>query len=612
MSYTVARRSTLLLWTTVLLGACAGGTSSTMPGPETRPESATGDRTDAARRVTALADEYFQAFIETYPLYGLFLGVPEAPTDRIGDNSLAAVRAWEKREDRWLNQLKEVPADALYGRPEEVTYGVLLETLTASQQTRVCRSELWPLNQQNGWQIFLPVTGQLQPIGTTQLRANAIARWRAMPAYIDVEIGNLREGLRQGYTQPRANAEAVLEQLNAVLSLPAEKSPFAQLAGRDSTPGFGDSVIAVVRRDILPAVARYRDFLQAEYIPGSRRSTALSALPQGADCYRARVRQYTTSDLDAEAVHQLGLRQIAALEAEMVPIARRSFGTADLPALIRRFREDSQYTFRSREEIIRTAEQAVARAKAAMPKWFGRLPKSEMIVDPCLPFEEKSGCPNSYVPGTPDGKRPGRWRINAGNQPPQPRAPLEGTAFHESIPGHHLQFTLAQERVNAHPIARYLFFSSFSEGWALYAERMAIEMGLYSSDLYQLGELGEQSLRAARLVVDPGLAVLGWSRQRAIEYMLEHTMLSSGNVESEVDRYIADPGQATAYMVGRLEIERLRQAAEAQLGEGFDIREFHDRVLESGSVPLPLLRAHIQEWLKSETRGASAASSSPE
>ncbi len=591
-----------ILW----VGACAAGraSSGSSTQDDVKPEPASGESTDAARRVTALGDEYFQAWLTTYPLYGLFAGVPEAPTDGIWDNSLAATRAWEKREDRWLDQLKGISTAALRGRSEEVTHGILLETLEAAQQTRVCRSELWPLDQQGGWQIFFPVTGQLQPVGTAPLRAAAVARWRAMPHFIDTEITNLREGLRLGYTQPHKNAQAVLEQLNDLLRIPPEESPFTQLAGRDSTPGFADSVVAVVRGEILPAVARYRDFVQTEYIPGARTSTALSALPQGTNCYRARVRQYTTADLDAKAVYQLGVQQMTAIEAEMLPLARRSFGTSDLPALMKRLRSDTQFTFRSREEIIRTADQAVARAKAAMPRWFGRLPKADLIVDPCLPFEEKSGCPNSYVPGTTDGKRPGRWRINAANDTPQPRAPLEGTAFHETIPGHHLQVALAQERPEAHPITRYLFFSSFSEGWALYAERMAIEMEVYSTDLDVIGEWGMQALRAARLVVDPGLAVLGWSRERAVEYMLTHTPLSRADVESEVDRYIANPGQATAYMVGRLEIEDLRRAAEAQQGEHFDIREFHDRVLESGSVPLPLLRAHIEGWLISEAAQA--------
>jgi uncharacterized protein (DUF885 family) len=236
-----------------------------------------------------------------------------------------------------------------------------------------------------------------------------------------------------------------------------------------------------------------------------------------------------------------------------------------------------------------------------MPRWFGHLPKQDLIVDPCLPFEEKSGCPNSYVSGSPDGSRPGRWRINAGVVPPQPRAPLEGTAFHETIPGHHLQGAIAQERSGNSLITRYFGFSGYWEGWALYAEHLALEMGIYSSDLYRLGELGEQALRAARLVVDPGLSVLGWTRQQAIDYMLVHLPYSRNTVESEVDRYIAGPGQATAYMVGRLEIERLRADAEARLGKRFDIREFHDQILENGAVPLSLLRSHLEAWLRSRS-----------
>ncbi|HET6579763.1 MAG TPA: DUF885 domain-containing protein, partial [Gemmatimonadales bacterium] len=577
----------ILPWVAFIVG-CATAPAPGHPSPGTA---------DAAHRIDALADEYFAGWVRTFPLSALYSGVPDAPNDVLQDNSLAAVRVWEAREDRWLDELKQVPAEAVRGRPEETTYGVLLETLEAARQSRVCRGELWPLDQQGGWQISLPVISQLQPLGTPRLRAEALTRWRAMPRYIDTEIGNLREGLRAGYSQPRANAEAVLEQLDGLLAISPGESPFAGLGARDSAPGFRDSVVAIVAGDILPAVRRYRAFLASEYIPRARTATALTALPNGAECYRALVRRYTTEDLDPRAVHELGLRQMAALEAEMRPIAESGFGTGDLPALFERLRTDTAFTFRSREEIIRTAEAAVARAKAAMPRWFGRLPRADVIVDPCLPFEEKSGCPNSYVSGTPDGKRPGRWRINAANTPPQPRAWLEGTAFHETIPGHHLQGSLAQERPEAHPITRYLWFSGFGEGWALYAERLALEMGVYSSDLARFGELGEQALRAARLVVDPGLHVLGWSRQQALDYMVTHVPESHAVLESEVDRYIASPGQATAYMVGRLEIERLRAEAETRLGSAFDIREFHDRVLESGTVPLSLLRAHMEAWL---------------
>jgi uncharacterized protein (DUF885 family) len=307
--------------------------------------------------------------------------------------------------------------------------------------------------------------------------------------------------------------------------------------------------------------------------------------------------------MDARAVHELGLKEMERIQSDMRTITRRSFASTAPSELIARFRSDSSYSFRSREDLITTAQRAVDRAKAAMPRWFGRLPKTEFILDPCQPHEEKKGCPNSYVPGTTDGSRPARWRINAGAPQEQPRATMEGTAFHEGIPGHHLQMALAQERPNAHPVTRYLFFSGFTEGWALYSERLADEMGLYTSDLERFGDLGDQALRAARLVVDPGLHILGWSRDSAIAYMLERVPGTRTYIESEVDRYIADPGQATAYMIGRLEIERLRREAERRLGSRFDIREFHDQVLEQGSIPLTLLRSNIEAWIEQKSDG---------
>lgn len=590
----------------VLVAACAPSGTAGSGATEARSASSqTRDFEAASRSLKAVADNYWTDLVQTYPLFGVFVGVPETPHDRLGDNSLAAARAWERKEDRWLEQLRAIDPAPLRGRAEEATYGVLRETLEAARQTRVCHAEYWPLNQQNGLQIFLPLLSQLQPLGTAELRKAALARWRDMPRFIAADIESLQEGLRRGYTLPKANVESVVEQLDDILKFSPAESPFAGVTRRDSAPGFRDSVVRIVVEEITPALRRYRNFLVSEYIPRARETTAIAALPDGNECYRARVRSYTTVDRDGPAVHKLGLEEMGRIQTEMRTISQRSFGGTDLPQLIDRVRSDSQYTFRSREDLIGTAERAVARAKEAMPRWFGRLPKTEFILDPCKPHEEKKGCPNSYVPGTTDGRRPARWRINAGDPTTQPRAGMEGTAFHEGIPGHHLQVALAQERPEAHPITRYLFFSGFGEGWALYSERLADEMGLYTSDLERFGDLGAQALRAARLVVDPGLHVLGWSRARAIDYMLEHVPEHRTYIESEVDRYIADPGQATAYMIGRIEIERLRREAEDRLGPRFDIRRFHDRVLEQGSIPLPLLRSSIEAWLDQETRDGS-------
>lgn len=575
----------------IAAGSCAPGTS------QHPPPGSVGTASGASRQATALADEYFAAYLQAFPISGTFYGVPNAAHDRLDDNSLTAVARWERHEDDWLARVRRIDGSALRGSPAEATFGILRETLEASYASRVCHRELWPLDQQNGFQILFPDLAVVQPVGSPKARADAVARWHAIPRYIDVEIANLREGVRRGYTQPLANVQAVIEQLDDLKAATPEKSPFAALIARDSTAAFRQAIVRIVETEIHPALTRYRAFLATEYLPHSRASTAIRALPNGEACYQALIRVYTTLDVAPDSIYALGIAQMTQIDSAMRAIATQAFGATDLAAFVARVREDTAYKFRTREEIIRTADAAIARAKAAIPQWFGQLPRAELIVDPCEPFEEKSGCPNSYLSSTPDGSRPGRWRINAGDPTNQPRAPLEGIAFHEGSPGHHLQDALAIERSGAHPLTQFFGFAGFSEGWALYAEHLAIEMGLYSSPLYVFGEWGEQALRAARLVVDPGLHIKGWTRQQAIDYMLVHVPESRASIESEVDRYIASPGQATAYMLGRLEIERLRRAAEARLGSKFDIRTFHDWVLANGSIPLPLLREVIETRL---------------
>jgi uncharacterized protein (DUF885 family) len=284
------------------------------------------------------------------------------------------------------------------------------------------------------------------------------------------------------------------------------------------------------------------------------------------------------------------------IATEMKAIGRRSFRVEDPAALLKLVTTDPQYRFKNRDDLIKTAESAVARAKAALPNWFGILPNAPVIVEPYPAFLEKTAPGGQAIPPTADGK-PGKYLINAYNATAQSRAGLESTAFHEAYPGHHLQGAIALERENLHPISRYFFLSGYGEGWALYAERLADEMGLFSSDVDRLGLLSNEALRAARLVVDSGMHALGWTRQQAIDYVLAHTTETKASAEAEVDRYIAVPGQATAYMIGNLEIRRLRDEAKQKLGPRFDIKEFHDIVLEDGAMPLWVLREKIERWI---------------
>ena len=574
----------------LLVAACAR--PGVTPPPSTTPA-----------RVTQIADDFMAAYFERFPEVVTLYGLPNRRHDRLTDNSLSALKAWEQREDAWPRDVRAVDASSIAGTPAGVAYAILGEALEATVAARVCRGELWGLNQLVGWQANLGYLADIQPVGTEQARSEALARWRALPRFIDTEITNLREGVRLGYTAPRQNAALVLQQIDALLSMPAAESPLYGPAKRDSTPAFQSTLAQVIDREVNPALRRFRDYLEKEYLPRARTTIAVSALPQGRECYGASVRQFSTLSLPPEQVHQLGLEQMARIESEMKAIAQRSFNTTDVRALLDRLKTDTQYTFRTREEIIEHSRAAIARAEREMPKWFGIMPKATVVVERYPEFREKSAVGEYQAPAE-DGSRPGVFMISTYEPTKRSRSGPESVAFHEAIPGHHLQIAIAMERGSAnHPIARYLGNSGYSEGWALYAERLADEMGLFASDLDRIGMLSEQALRAARLVVDPGMHVLGWTRDQAIEYMAARTTMPHAEIVSEVDRYIVWPGQATAYMLGMLEIQRLREQAQRELGARFDIRAFHDRILENGSVPLPALRANVERWIAAVKRG---------
>jgi uncharacterized protein (DUF885 family) len=560
-----------------------------------------GTRADSmARRVNALADEFMGVGLKRYPEIGTFYGLPDARHDLLSDNSLATQRAYEREDDAFLDQVMALDWEALRGRPEYITLGFIRENVESSRESRVCHNELWNVNQLSGWQIQMPQLAAVQPVGTPELRRAVLARFAQVPRYVDNEIAALREGLAQGYSAPKGNVRRVIEEMDAMVAGSVEQSPYYSVAQRDSDATFRAEWARLITGTLNPAAKKYRDYLATEYLPKARDAVGVSSLPNGEACYRAAVRGSTTLPLEPRWIHETGLRQMDSIQAQMHEIAQRTFHTGDLPALLDRFRTDTSYTFRTRQQIVDYSTAAIGRAKAAMGRYFGTLPKADVTVVPYQEFEERSAPMASYEPPAQDGSRPGRFRINTYEPEKQSRVPIESTAFHESIPGHHLQLALAQERAQAHMITRILGNSGFSEGWGLYAERLADEMHLFSSDMDRMGLLSNEALRAARMVVDPGMHVLGWSRQQAIDYMLAHTAESRTSVENEVDRYIVWPGQATAYMTGMLTIRSLRAEAQRELGPRFDIRAFHDRVLEDGTVTLPMLQDKIRSWIQEQ------------
>jgi uncharacterized protein (DUF885 family) len=554
------------------------------------------NRPPADDRVSDLARAYLDGYFERNPDQATIYGVPGRHHDTLPDNSLDALTLWQAREDAWLKTAATIDPPAVASPSLRATYAIAREALEGSIAARPCRNELWTVSQMvNGWQVQFGYLVTIQPVGTDTARTEALARWSALPRYIDTEIANLRQGLKLGYSAPKGNVRLVIDQMQSLISTPVRESPFDSPAVRDKTPAFTRGFDALVGDQINPAFTRYRDFLEQEYLPAARDAIAISANPNGAACYAAAIRFHSSMAVPPNDVHALGLRMIDSLSAEMQTIAERSFQTSDVPKLLQQLRTDPKYLFKNRAELIAYSQAALARAKAAAPKWFGLLPKADVVIEPYPKFREKSG-PNEYNPPAEDGSRPGIFFISAYQAEKKSRSGPEAVAFHETIPGHHLQGAIALERQEIHPIGRYISNSGYAEGWALYSELLADEMGLYSSDLDRLGMLSEQAWRASRLVVDPGMHALGWDRQRAIDYMLGHTTAAPDEAAAEIDRYIIWPAQATAYMIGMLEISRMRDEAQQAMRSRFDIKAFHDRVLEDGAVPLTFLREKIARW----------------
>ena len=551
-----------------------------------------------ALQVRQLADTYLTAYFEQHPDEATLDGVANTRHDRLPDNSPEALARWREREDAWLAALKKINPSRLAARPEGIAYGIMRVAIEGSIATRVCRYELWSVaHTGGGWLATITALATLQGVGSDDARRQVLARWHAIPAYIATETANHREGLRRGYTAPRGNVQIVLNQIDTLLATPVEQSPLYDPARRDSTPGFGAELAQLIEQEIIPAMRRYREFLAAEYLGRARTEIGVFANPHGMDCYRASIRAATGLTLAPDSIHNLGLATVEELEDSMQVIAIRSFGTSDVSRLLERLRSDTAFTFHTREEMLARARDALERARAAIPKWFGRLPRAPVVVESYPAFRERQSV-GEWNPPAEDGSRPGIYYLSTYDPRHKARADLEPLSFHETIPGHHLQGTIALERGDTIPaIARYFWSPGMGEGWAEYAEQLADEMGLYSSDTARFGMLADMTLSASLLVVDTGIHALGWTREQSIDYIREHTHVPLLRAEVGVDRYPVWPAQGLSYGLGRLEIRRLRAFAQRTLRGKFDIRTFHDRVLENGAVPLPMLRAAIYRWL---------------
>lgn len=555
---------------------------------------------DTQSIVFQIADDYEKKYFEHFPEMALFWGKAGIEQSRFSDHSIEARQAWEQLEDTWIEALNKVDERSLIGTNAHTTYLLLKENLDNEKAVRMCQEPLWNVNPLNGWHIILGNVAEKQPLENTTHLMQALKRWSSVPKLAEDEIANLKTGLTKGYTAPKPAVKRVINQLEMMLDTPIEKSPFYVMIDKASDQAFRKEMTQIIQTKVNPSLEKYLVYLQKEYLPHSRDEIGLSALPNGMECYQTKLKQFTTLSIDPETIFNYGEEHMAELSKEIATIGLKEFGLLEPNLVFQQAIETSKNTFHSENELIAYNQNALAKAQAQLPQWFYEIPKAQCQLKPYPLHRAKSGAPGEYHPPHEDGKTPGTFYINTYEPMNKSRVDLEATLFHELLPGHHYQIALAQEDKKQHSVNQYLWNSGFVEGWALYTERLADEMELYEDNISKLGMLSNEALRTARLVVDPGIHAFGWTRDEAITFLEQFTAMDKNIIAAEVDRYIMLPGQATSYMLGKREIEKLRTYAATTLKDKFDIREFHKQVLKNGAVTLPMLQANLMSWVETE------------
>ncbi|MFT4979055.1 MAG: hypothetical protein ACI8S6_004965 [Myxococcota bacterium] len=575
--------------------------TAVVSAPQHDPEAVAGVTDPALRQ---LLDDHWGYTMEQFPTWSTSLGYSDY-NDRITDGSAAAIAARAAARRAFLDRTRALEGTLSDARDEQ-NRALLQLDLEQDIAREVCRFGRWSISPRSNALVDWNYLPELHTVENADDGRNLLARYRAIPGAIDQDITSLRTGLAEGRVANRATLEKVLTQLTGALTEPIEDWPlYAPIEAEHAEwtqeervryqKGLRDTLVG----DIQPAMERYLGFVEEELLPAARgpEAAGLGGLPDGAACYAALVKGYTTLPLTAEALHQTGLDELEKIHAEFREIGGRALGTGELDEIFVRLRTDPELYFDTAEEVEEKAAEALSRAEAVMGEAFGRLPQAECVVRRVPEHEAPFTTIAYYRQPNPDGSKPGEYFVNVSAPETRPRHEAEVLAFHESIPGHHLQIAISQELPELPAFRKHGGQTAFVEGWALYTERLSDELGLYSGDLDRLGMLSFDAWRASRLVVDTGIHHLGWTRQQAEAFMLEATPLAENNIVNEVDRYITTPGQALAYKVGQLTIWRLRQKAESKLGDRFVLSDFHDVVLGAGAVPLPLLESQVDAWI---------------
>jgi uncharacterized protein (DUF885 family) len=547
--------------------------------------------------VDALAGRFWEAVLELSPTTATMYG-DDRYDDRLEDPSPEGRARSRAMSEAFLAEVSGIDTAGL-GVEDRITVDMIrIVCELAIEQDDQRWDQLRVVDQMGGPQTLLPQVIQFQPATTPEKLERLLARLRAYEGFMAANVGLLREGIASGLTAPTIVAQRTVEQLERLLAVPIDLAIIPQLA-QVADDGSREAIREVVASAVYPADAEFLRVLRDEYMPATRPGPGIWSAPDGDALYRTQIRAWTTLDADPAEVHRIGLEELARIQAEQREISVDAGLGDDIAAYGKRLATDPANHPRSADEMLARAAEDIERGLAAAPAWFGRLPRAGCEVRAVEAFKEKDSPFAYYFPPTTDGSRPGIYYANTYDLPSRMYSSLATTTFHEAVPGHHFQIALEMENPDLNVFRRLgsrMVGGAYVEGWGLYSERLADEMGLFRNEQERFGMLVAQAWRAARLVVDTGIHALRWDRQRSIDVLLS-AGLTETDATIETDRYIAWPAQALTYMLGQLEIRRLRTQLEARDGGAFDLRTFHDEVLGHGSLPLTTLARELPGWV---------------
>ena len=558
---------------------------------------------DLEARRKALSDllhEQWEYTMRTSPIYASILG-DKRYNDKLDDFSQKAIDDNLEQTRLFLSRFEAIDTT---GFPEQEALNNDLMVRDLKMGLEGARFKPWemPVNQSSGIHIDAPQLVSILSFENVKDYEDYITRLRLLPRLFDQTIEQMRKGLAEGRMPPKILLEKVVTQANGIATMSPDQSPFIHpfdkfpdAVSEADRKRLREAGLAVVRDSVTPAYVKFTAFVRDEYAPKGRAEPGAWALPDGAAWYAFRVKESTTTNLSPDEIHQLGLEQVKEIEGRMLALVNQ-LGYKDMRSFKAAVDADPKLHAHSREEILDLYRKYEDQMYARLPQMFGRLPKAKLEVMPVEEFREKEASDASYMDGTPDGSRPGHIMVNTGDFAKRTVLDIETTAYHEGVPGHHMQISIAQELPELPPFRQHEEYTAYTEGWALYSERLGKEVGFYQDPYNYYGHLQDDMLRAIRLVVDTGFHSKHWTRQQVVDYFHEHSAIDEITVQSETDRYMAWPAQALGYKIGQLEILKLRQYSKDQLGDKFDLRAFHDEVLAGGALPMDVLSTRIHEW----------------